>query len=124
MKTTTELDKEWYKSLYFADSGQGQDRIRTYVIQPKFMKNKVVEDLIKEWKKTHRQLRKDAVKVIRKSIKEEDFITLQLWVDYIIRIDTAAKVYRNMINKAKMQTYEDIIKLEVDWGDTPMKEDT
>jgi len=119
MKTTTELDKEWYKSLYFADSGQGQDRIRTYVIQPKFMKNKVVEDLIKEWKKTHRQLRKDAVKVIRKSIKEEDFITLQLWVDYIIRIDTAAKVYRNMINKAKMQTYEDIIKLEVDWGDTP-----
>ena len=124
MKTTTELDKEWYKSLYFADSGQGQDRIRTYVIQPKFMKNKVVEDLIKEWKKTYRQLRKDAVKVIRKSIKEEDFITLQLWVDYIIRIDTAAKVYRNMINKAKMQTYEDIIKLEVDWGDTPMKEDT
>jgi len=124
MKTTTELDKEWYKSLYFADSGQGQDRIRTYVIQPKFMKNKVVEDLIKEWKKTHRQLRKDAVKVIRKSIKEEDFITLQLWVDYIIRIDTAAKVYRNMINKVKMQTYEDIIKLEVDWGDTPMKEDT
>lgn len=119
MKTTTELDKEWYKSLYFADSGQGQDRIRTYVIQPKFMKNKVVEDLIKEWKKTYRQLRKDAVKVIRKSIKEEDFITLQLWVDYIIRIDTAAKVYRNMINKAKMQTYEDIIKLEVDWGDTP-----
>ena len=124
MKTTTELDTEWYKSLYFADSGQGQDRIRTYVIQPKFMKNKVVEDLIKEWKKTHRQLRKDAVKVIRKSIKEEDFITLQLWVDYIIRIDTAAKVYRNMINKVKMQTYEDIIKLEVDWGDTPMKEDT
>ena len=124
MKTTTELDTKWYKSLYFADSGQGQDRIRTYVIQPKFMKNKVVEDLIKEWKKTHRKLRKDAVKVIRKSIKEEDFITLQLWVDYIIRIDTTAKTYRHRINEVKMQTYEDIIKLEVDWGEIPGREDT
>jgi len=120
MKKTTDLDTRWYKSLYFADSGTGNDRIRTHVIQPKFTKDKVVEDEIKDLKKNYKQLRKTAVKAAYKCMKEDDFVTAQLWVDYIVKIEVIAKIYRVMINNAK--TYEDVIKLQVDWGEMPTKE--
>jgi len=114
-------DKKHYKSLYYADNIVDGELVRIHVIAEKYDVPHIVEKKVKENKKTYKQLVKDARAELDYWDAAEDNEQKQVWTTYIKSLRDKAKVLRAEINA--IETYEDIIKVQVDWGVRPDAEE-
>jgi len=114
-------DKKWYKSLYYSDNVVDGELVRIHVTEAKHDVAFVVEKKVKENKQIYKQLVKDAREELDFWDAIGDSDQKAVWSDYIKTLRDKAKVLRSEINA--IETYEDIIKVQVDWGVRPDAEE-